>query len=443
MNTYWLSFSELLKFELKQCSEEGKNIDGYSEKIDKILSIDEYSTKEMEAGILLDEMYKLPVVNKLLKEPSDWDGILGELKIDKLQSEKIPYSNEELLNRVHGAWVGRCGGCLLGKPFEGSKIKTINNYYKMNNDKFPVFDYFSSDKAGNDEFLKTKQNLSIDKLDGMPVDDDTNYTALSLRILDEVGRDFTTEDVGEAWFKYLPLYEVHTAERITYRNLANLILPPNSASYRNSCREWIGAQIRIDLFGYINPANPLSAAKMAFTDAALSHVKNGIYGAMMLAAMISKAFVSTDIMDIIDIGLYAIPQKSRLYMSITESIKWFEDGMSWSDAIKKVHSLWDENDGHDWCHTISNAVIVVLALLYGKNDYEKTIGFALLCGFDTDCNCATAGSIHGAMFGLDKLPEKFVKPLNDTLHTGITGYGKISISQIAKETMKYMSSPGN
>ena len=61
-----------------------------------------------------------------------------------------------------------------------------------------------------------------------------------------------------------------------------------------------------------------AAAEMAWHDASLSHIKNGIYEAMFIATMLARAAVSTDIADVIQSGLSEIPHTSSLYKSISE-----------------------------------------------------------------------------------------------------------------------------
>lgn len=42
------------------------------------------------------------------------------------------------------------------------------------------------------------------------------------------------------------------------------------------------------------------------------------------------------------------------------------------------------------------------------------------------------------MVGAKGLPQKWIAPLNDTLHTGVDGYNKVSISGMAKKTLEYL-----
>jgi hypothetical protein len=92
-------------------------------------------------------------------------------------------------------------------------------------------------------------------------------------------------------------------------------------------------------------------------------------------------------------------------------------------------------DWHDWTHTVSNAMIVCIGLLFGDMDFEKSISIAVLGAFDTDCNGSTTGSILGMALGAKAMPEKWTAPLNDLLRTGVSGYELLKISDLAARTM--------
>ena len=82
----------------------------------------------------------------------------------------------------------------------------------------------------------------------MTEDDDTNYTVIGLKMMEIYGKEFTSDHVASVWMDSLPIVHVSTAERVAYRNIVNLIEPPRSGWWKNPYREWIGAQIRGDIF---------------------------------------------------------------------------------------------------------------------------------------------------------------------------------------------------
>ena len=48
---------------------------------------------------------------------------------------------------------------------------------------------------------------------------------------------------------------------------------------------------------------------------------------------------------------------------------------------------------------------------------------------------ATSGSILGIIHGRKNLPARWVDRINDTLHTGVTGYHTVKLADIARETI--------
>ena len=155
---------------------------------------------------------------------------------------------------------------------------------------------------------------------------------------------------------------------------------------------------------------------------------------MFVAAMIAAALTTTNVRKIIKLGLSEVPAKCRLAGAIKDVLKWSPKGDSW----QATHDLIMEKYGHyNRVHTINNAAIVVMALLHGEGDFEKTISISVMGGLDTDCNGATAGSIVGAMLGASKLPRaRWTDPFNDTLHSAVIGFDGSRFTHLAERTLK-------
>lgn len=443
----WMSYAKDLFIEWKQAKDEGKDVDELKEVCQQISQL---AQKEACTEIAITIREKL--LNAKLNEnypyiePSDLESIRAERPVKRhLQVFKL--TEEQLVEKLTGAWIGRISGCLLGKPVEGYLKPRLELLMKGTNN-YPMNRYITSDEITTAlkekiqyDTLNPWQFCFADTIGGIaPIDDDTNYTVFALKLLKTYGKDFRPNDVLEAWLTWIPMFATCTAERVAYKNAAMGLYAPETALYNNPYREWIGAQIRGDFFGYINLSNAEKAAEMAWRDASISHVKNGIYGEMFVAAMIAAAGSSDDVLTVIETGLDEIPSKSRLRRDIDLVLQWHQEGLSETEVINKIHEAYDETDAHGWCHTNSNAMVIVMALLYGQKDFGKSICLAVQAAFDTDCNGATVGSIMGMLVGSKNIPTYWSDMYNQRLSTSISGYNEVTVSQLVSQTLNIIRS---
>lgn len=449
----WLKPEERIEAELQQLSEEGVDAAPIRRAWEDLRrSQPELALLRPEAERLLDDCRNLwnesPAGRNSVDEPSDFEQIIRAApahdKSSPLPSSPLPLGervgvrgSDFLRDRIGGGWVGRMAGCLLGKPVEGVSREGIHAILKSSG-RWPLSDYFTAQGVPEDisaryPFNRTAKLTSLkENIVCMPEDDDTNYTMLSLFIFESAGDVFTTGDVATAWLRTMPALRVFTAERVAYQNLLALKQPPETAEFRNPYREWIGAQIRADLWGWVAPANLVRASEYAWRDARLSHVKNGIYGEMYVAAMISHAFATNDLERIIDAGLSVVPASSRL----AETIKFVRELAGRVDDYEEaVDQIYERYGSYHWVHTLNNAAIVTAALLFGRGDFERSICYAVQGGFDTDCNGATVGSIVGTLLGRQAIPEKWAAPLQNRVRSSLAGFDNTSIDDLISRTV--------
>ena len=438
----WESYVEELQIELRQCIEEGLDMEQYRALFTAVQQMPAGSIKTRMGDLLFELILTTPTVaNYRYDEPNDLEGIFA-LCSGEICSRKEKPDAAVLQSKIRGAWMGRIIGCLLGKPVEGIRTNELHSILKESGN-WPMHRYILSSDITREMIDRCSFRLIdrcyADKVECAPADDDTNYTVMAQLMIDKCGRDFTSDDVAKTWLDSQPKYAYCTAERVAFRNFINGFLPPKSAVYQNPYREWIGAQIRGDYYGYINPGNPSKAADMAWRDARISHVKNGIYGEMYIAAMIAEAAVEKDIEKIVRTGMSMIPSTSRLHEALALVVKDWKNGLSQIECMAKIHSIWDEHSSHDWCHTISNAVIVTACLLYGGGDFARSICMAVQEGFDTDCNGATVGSVLGMRSGIGCIPEEWSAPVRNELDTQIFGVGRVCIDDLIAKTMEHIT----
>lgn len=437
----WLR--HLIAYEKRQLLEEGREPNAVEMVLEELT--DDSSIDEIEK--IYDELIGLPTQGDYpYVEPTELD-MIKEASPGYSKPESLELKGDALLEKMKGAWFGRSSGCALGKPLErvwymqgGNGKKGWENVrvYLKAAEAWPLTTYVP-DIGELDGLDVGCPDSTRDKIQFMETDDDIRYTVLGMKILEDKGRNFTTRDVAEAWFNILPMGQTFTAEREAYRGLmfslefgkfdeAEL---NEIRARRNPFREWIGAQIRADGWAYGAACQPALASEFAYRDAALSHVKNGIYGEVLFAAAIAAGFISATPLEALRRGLDYIPQKSRLHEATLQAI---ELGQSIQDLDELHKELWNRWGYYDGVHTINNAALVAAAIAWGADDFEKTIVCAVAGGWDTDCNGATAGSLWGATYGYSALPEKWIRPLNDKLFAAIPGFHPIGISECAERS---------
>ena len=380
-------------------------------------------------------------------QPNDLEGIRRERPDGPRQLGGL--SETDLLDRFHGAWTGRAVGCALGKPVEGMGImgrqgmrgrKAIRTYLE-NRQHWPLDYYFSGVDAGDGLQIGCPQSHR-ENIAFMEPDDDIHYTLVALRVLENYGPDFKWRDVATVWNRSLPYSAICTAEAQAIMNYNNAVpktarsdwvTPEYTSINRNPYREWIGAQIRADGWGYACAGNPELAAEFAYRDACWTHRANGIYGEMMFAAIMAAAFVVSDPFELIDIGLSEIPRNSRLGDACRAALAQVPDCADFHAYMDWVEEHYGDLSG---VHTVNNALVVIGSMIFGQMDFHQSVCRSVEGGWDTDCNGATCGSIVGIASGSTALDSSLVAPLNDTIKPNVIGFQEISMTELAERTFR-------
>jgi ADP-ribosylglycohydrolase len=293
---------------------------------------------------------------------------------------KIQICEKEYLDKVYACWLGKNIGGTLGAPFETKKSVININYYE------PVPE-------------KSAPN------------DDLDLQLVWLKMLEEVGINPSLQDFAEYWKRYaigFPWNEYGFLRR----NLMRGLMPPITGCFENYYLDEMGAPIRSEIWACIAPGDPQLAASMAWKDAVLDHAGGeGMYGEMFWAALESAAFVISDPMTLIQIGLAMIPLYSMIYRVVREVVWCHEHNLSWAEARERILLYYGHNSP---CHAVQNHGFTIIGWLYGKN-YGDKLCKAVNCGYDTDCTAATLGALLGIISGSKAIPEEWKAPIGEEI----------------------------
>jgi ADP-ribosylglycohydrolase len=300
----------------------------------------------------------------------------------------IPIDYEE---RVYAGVLGKIIGVYLGRPFEGWTYERIMA-------ELGEIWYYVHDKL----------DLPL-----IVTDDDITGTFTFLRALPDYGnrRDVTPAQIGQTWLNYIIEGRTilwwgglgNSTEHTAYLRLKSGVEAPRSGSMALNSRvvaEQIGSQIFVDGWAMVAPGDPELAADLARRAASVSHDGEAIYGAQVVAAMEAQAFVESDLHMLLDTAVALIPKDSVIYRMIAELREWRAREADWRKGFEwlATHYGYDKYGGN--AHVVPNHGLIILSLLYGDDDFQKTLMIVNTCGWDTDCNSGNVGCLMGIKNGL-------------------------------------------
>ena len=298
----------------------------------------------------------------------------------------------DYVERVYAGVLGKLIGVYLGRPFEGWSYERIQR------------------ELG-------EVNYYVHQRFGVPLivtDDDISGTFTFLRALADYDycRDLRPAQIGQTWLNYLIEERTilwwgglgNSTEHTAYLRLKAGIPAPESGSIARNGKvvaEQIGAQIFIDGWAMVAPGDPELAVDLARRAASVSHDGEAIYGAQVLAAMESLAFVESDTNKLLDTAVSFIPTDSVIYRMIADIRDWHaEMPHDWRKTRAALATTYGYDTYGGNCHMVPNHGLIIHALLHGEDDFQRSLMIVNTCGWDTDCNSGNLGCLLGIKLGL-------------------------------------------
>ena len=300
---------------------------------------------------------------------------------------KTALTDNEIKKKILGCWTGKNIGGTLGGPYEGRPGTRNLTFY----DPVPT--------------------------EPLP-NDDLDLQVLFLEyLLKHYRGSFGPDLLRQAWESHceFPWDEYGICRRNSQLGLKGA----DVGSIDNWFSDGMGAAIRTELWACIAPGNPDRATGFAWADAVCDHCADGAWAEIFITAIESMAFVESDKMKLIECGLSYIPANTRVYGAVRFAMQEWEKQ---HDLMAVRHALVKQFGTSNFTDVAANMGIIVLSWLDGGDDFGRSICNAVNCGLDTDCTCATLGSILG-IINPDSIPQKWKAPIGEEvkLSPGICG----------------------
>jgi ADP-ribosylglycohydrolase len=323
--------------------------------------------------------------------------------------------------RVYAGVLGKIVGVYLGRPFEQWTHEQIE------------------ERLGEITGYVDGPNPLV------VTDDDISGTFTFLRALADYGPDVTPEQIGQTWLNYVVEgRSTHwwggvgvSVEHTVYLHLKDGLRAPETGSAALNGKvlsEQIGAQIFIDGWAMACPGDPERAADLARRAASVSHDGEAVYAAQVVAAMEAQAFVEPDVGRLLGTGASMIPRESVIARMIDDIRDWHGADCDWRRTRERIDERYGYHRYRGVCHVVPNHGLIVLGLLYGEGDFDRSLTIVNTAGWDTDCNSGNLGCLLGIRNGLSGIADRWREPVRDRMYLS-SADGSRAITDAATEAV--------
>ena len=308
-------------------------------------------------------------------------------------------TREQLLDKIKGGWAAQTFGCTYGGPTE----------FRYNGCMIPD----SVEIVWPDGYCKWYYENEGGLYDDIYMD------LTFVEVFDKYDFDVPVDSLANA-FAYAG-YKLWHANQAARYNILNGIPAPASGHWKNNPHaDDIDFQIEADFAGLMAPGMVNSASEICDRVGHIMCYGDGWYGGVYVAALYASAFVYDDIHTVVTEALKVIPAGSNYYKCMQDVIAWCGENKDWKTTWQLVEDKWADEincpQGTKDPFNIDaklNSAYVVMGLLYGNGDMDRTLEISTRCGADSDCNPATAGGILGTMLGYSNISEKWLKNIRE------------------------------
>ncbi|MHC4436998.1 MAG: ADP-ribosylglycohydrolase family protein, partial [Planctomycetota bacterium] len=326
---------------------------------------------------------------------------------------------EDYTDKMKAGWIGQMAGVGWGGPTEFRYRGEI-----IPEDKMPTWKPRLINQFNQDDIYVEMTFLRTLELYGMDV---------SIR---QAGIDFANSG-----------YALWHANKEGRTLLRQGIAPPDSGHPEfNKHADDIDYQIEADYAGLIAPGMPNVAIELGETFGRLMNYGDGLYGGQFVGGMYAEAFFENDIEKIILAGLKCIPKESQFAECIRDVLAWYEQNPDdWQKTWQLIEEKYQDNPDYrkfscdKGAFNIDakiNAAYIVLGLLYGEGDLDKTIIITTRCGQDSDCNPSNSAGILFTTIGFKNLPDKFKSELNPEGKFSHTPYNFPTLVKVCEKLVR-------